>query len=420
MRIAILTTFQEFLPGYSLTGIVKDQARMLAEYGHDVHLFVNEQYKGEKFSDEVTLEKKIPFSHLVDYHSEKEISEHHKEIVQIATNMFIEELSKDYEAVFTHDFVFTGWNLPYGLACIEASKKLDKVRWLHWVHSVPSAGYDWWNIDKFGKKHKIIYPNSTDRLRVAEQYKGTMDDVRVIPHIKDFRTWGNFHQETIDFLRDYPDVMQADILQIYPSSVDRLKAKRLREVILIFSKLKKMGFKVCLVVANQWATGRQQKEDINEYRKIAVRNGLQPWQEIIFTSDWQNGKYDVGIPGYMVEELFRLSNLFIFPTREESFGLVMPEAALSGGCLMVLNKSLQMQIEVSGYNALYFDFGSFHCHVQHENEDKLFTDIAHIVVGRMIENEAVQLKTFCRKKYNWDNLYKNYYAPILAESKIWI
>lgn len=420
MKIALLTTFNEFLPGYSLTGIVKDQARMLAEYGHEVHLFVNEKYNGEKFSDDVILEKKIPFTHLIDYQTKKDLTDDHKGIVQQTAAMLTEELSNGYETVFTHDFMFTGWNLPYGLACLEAGNRLDKVRWMHWIHSVPSRSSDWWDVRRYGKKHKIIYPNETDRLRVAEQYRGTIDDVRVVPHIKDFRTWGNFHQETQDFIKDHPTIMQADVLQIYPSSVDRLKAKRLREVILIFSKFKKMGFKTTLVVANQWATGRQQKEDINEYRKIAARNGLQPWTDIIFTSDWKEGKYGVGIPGYMVEELFRLSNLFIFPTREESFGLVMPEAALSGSCLMVLNKSLAMQMEVSGYTAIYFDFGSFHMQVEHKDEERYFTDIANIIVGRMKQNESIQAKTFCRKRYNWDNLYKNYYAPLLAESSVWV
>jgi len=420
MKIAILTSFTSMLPGYSLTGIVEDQARMLAKYGNEVHLFVCETYKGETFGDDVILEKKIPFSHLIDYSSGNDLSDHHKEIIQKTSAIFIEELAKDYEVVFTHDLVFTGWNLPYGLACCEASKKLPNVRWLHWIHSVPTRYSDWWNVQSWGKKHKIIYPNETDKIRVAEAYRGRIDDVRVIPHIKDLRSYGAYHTETSEFLDCYPEIMQADILQIYPSSVDRLKAKRLREVLLIFSKIKKMGFKVCLVVANQWATGRQQKEDINEYKKIAVRNGLQIGRDVIFTSDYKEGKYGVGIPRYMVEELFRLSNLFIYPTREESFGLVMPEASLSGGCLMVLNKSLSMQTEISGFTTLYFDFGSYHMEFKADNEEVYFTDLAKIILGRMRQNEAIQTKTFCRQHYNYDHLYNHYYAPIMAESKLWL
>jgi hypothetical protein len=419
MKIAILTCFMEFYPGYSLTGIVKDQAWMLAKNGHEVHLFVNEQYNGETFSDDVILEKKIPFAHLFDYRKE-ELKEDHVITANKTRDVLIEELSKDYSIVFTHDFVFTGWNLPYCVGVREASKSLPGVKWMHWIHSVPTASFPWWNMRSFGNAHKIIYPNTSDRIRVAEQYRGTINDVRVIPHIKDMRTWGSFHAETCEFINDHPSIMPADILQLYPASVDRLKAKRLREVILIFSAFKRKGFSVCLVVANQWATGRQQKEDIEQYKKIASRNGLKVGEDIIFTSDYKEGRYGVGIPQYMVEELLRLSNLFIFPTREESFGLVMPEAALSSGGLCVLNKSLDMMKEVSGYTTLYFDFGSFHMTVEHADEDKWITDVASIILGRMLQNEAISLKTFCRQRYNIDNLYNKFYAPIFAESVLWV
>lgn len=446
MKIAIFTTFTSFLPGYSLTGIVKAQAKMLAEYGHEVHLFVNERYNGEVFSDDVILEKKMPFAHLEDFQSIQQMSPQYvaqlrtqnendkaNKIVKLieakerAIEVFKEELANGYEIVFTHDFLFVGWNLPYGVACIEASKELPNVKWLHWVHSVPSANRDWWNVKMFGPRHKIVYPNETDRLRCAEQYKGQINDIRVIPHIKDMRSFFDFSVDTCEFLKQYPQVMKADIIQVLPASVDRLEAKRLKEVIYIFSRFKQMGFRVCLIVATQWCTGEKQREEVDKYRRIASRNDLKNGTDIIFSSDFRYNdsktgrekNFGLGLPKNMVQELFLCSNLFIFPTREESFGLVVPEAGLSG-VLLVLNKSLTMQMEISGYNALYFDFGSFHMNVQHENEDQYLMDIAKIIIGRIRENESLRAKTFMRKMYNWNALYENVYAPIMAESRTWL
>jgi hypothetical protein len=147
-----------------------------------------------------------------------------------------------------------------------------------------------------------------------------------------------------------------------------------------------------------------------------VRAGLVDQAELIFTSDFESPKFDVGIPQRMIRELFLCSNLFVFPTREESFGLVVPEAALSG-CFMVLNRSLQMQIEVSGNSAIYFDFGSFH---QEHNvvSERYWDDIAFVIAGRMKENEAVMTSTFARQTYNMDNIYHKYYFPTMSEMRL--
>lgn len=438
-KVAILTSFQEFLPGYSLTGIVKDQIEMLTRYGHEVHLFVSEKYhEKETLNQKVVVHKAIPFAHLHDFTSKAELENPQFQsregkpagYFRDLTSKTVENLKRELaglDIVFTHDFVFIGWNAPYGWACMEVGKELKSLRWMHWIHSVPTGRRDYWDIGQYGRAHKLIYPNMSDRIRVAESFNGRPEDVRVIPHIKDMRTWGDYDSETCDFISEYPSVMQADVVQVYPSSVDRLEAKRLREVILIFSKIKRMGRSVCLVVANQWATGRQQKQNIETYKKIAFQNGLKPGDEVVFTSDWKTterngelrGKYDVGIPKRILRELFQISNLFIFPTKEESFGLVLPEASLSSGCLCVLNQSLQQQLEISGFNALYFDFGSFHHEVKISNEEQYWTDLATLIVGRMGQSESLKTKTFMRQRYNYDSLYRDYYAPIMADSTLW-
>lgn len=438
MKIGIITTFQSFMPQYSLTGIVKDRAEMLTKYGHEVHLFVSERYHGEEFPAKVVLEKRIPFTHLADYHSMAQFTgedttykpaagcstpAEHQRIKNLTAAMFREQLA-DYDVVITEDIVFQGWHLPFAVAIMEASKDLPNVRWLHAIHSVPSVQSDFWNMSLYGKRHKLIYPNRVDALRVAEQYRGVIDDVRVIPHIKDIRTLFDYSQDTIDFIEWCPGVLQAEIVQIYPASVDRLEAKRLTEVIGVFKHIKRMGRTVCLVVATQWATGQKQLDIINHYKRLATESGLDVGTDIVFTPDFKplgkEKKFGVGIPKHMIRELFQLSNVFMFPTREETFGLVLPEAALCGSPIVVLNGSLDMMHEISGYNALYFTFGSYHNNVTHNNLDALLKDIALIVLGRILANESVRLKTFMRRHYNYDYLYKRYYAPILAESRTWV
>lgn len=434
-KIAILTNFMEMVPGYSLTGIVADQCLMFQRYGHEVHVYVNEQYN-PKYDEEwgrrlrldeenpVSIHRSTPFSHLIDYTSIEDVSEEHIEIANKTEEMIRDDLA-DFDFIITHDLIFTGWNVPYAIGIRKACPHLPKPRWLHWVHSIPSGNRNWWRIQDYGPHHKIIFPNKTDRRRVAEQFAGYDDNVRFIPHIKDLRTWADFGTDACDFIEDYPDVMQADVVQIYPASTDRLSAKGVKKVMRIFSTFKSLGLSVCLVIANQWATGKQRKEDVNSYIKTARAVGLIPNQEVIFTSEWRKpdpegeGVYAVGIPRRMLRELAMCANVFIFPTVEESFGLASPEILLTSGCMPVVNKSLTMQSEVYGGYGLYFDFGSHEHNFAPENWNSYLLQVGKIIAGRMRDNEAIQAKTFMRQRYNMDAVYHRDYAPVMAESELW-
>ena len=431
MKIGILTNFQDFGPQYSLTQIVLTQAKLLKRYSHDVHLFTCEQFnpKDEALIPEGVLhEKLIPFGHLKDFRSENDITPELK-LVRNNTAQMLRKTCGDYDIIITHDFVFQGWNMPFGLACRDASPDLPNVRWLHWIHSTTSMFQnkegqavfpDWWDINKYGSKHKLIYPNKIDMIRVAEAYRGWSDHVRCVPHIKDLRTYGDFSDATCKFIDYAPNIMHADIVQLYPCSVDRLEAKQLHIVMSIFANFKHMFKSVCLVVATQWCTGQKQRDIVNEYKKQAAAMQLTVGTDVVFTADFEPKKYGVGIPKRMIRELYMLSNLFIFPTREETFGLVLPEACLAGGVLPVLNRSLDLMAEITGYNALYFEFGSFVNTLHNDNMPIYFRDLAAIILKRMDINEAVKTKTYFRQHNNYDYLYKTAYAPLLAESKLWV
>jgi glycosyltransferase involved in cell wall biosynthesis len=316
------------------------------------------------------------------------------------------------DVCFTHDWIFTGWNLPYAGAIRFVSFLEPRVGWLHWVHSVPSAFRDWWNLSAYGPQHKIIFPNVTDRRRVAEQFRTNENNIFIIPHIKDMRIWYDMSEDTNEIIDKIPHLMQAEMVQVYPASSDRLSAKGLENIITIFSCWKKRFVSCCLLIANQWATGRQRMEDLERYEKLAQDAGLEVGKEFMFTSRIFD-KYKTGIPSRVLRELQSLSNVFIFPTREESFGLVGPEACFAG-VIPVFNKSLGMMSEVYGNSGLYFDFGSFHsCFQPNPGWNEYLKAVAMVIYGAYQNNETIKAKTYCRRSYNMDALYNRYYLPAL-------
>lgn len=425
MKIAILTNFNSFNPGYSLTGIVKDQCRMLIRHGDEPHLFVSEKYDPAKdeWPEGLTIHREVPFPKQIDYRKRNEVTQEHEAMAEGFAGKLIEALA-DYDMAWTHDWVFTGWFLPYAIAVQRASPKLLRLRWLHWVHSIPCTNADWWDMRLYSKRHKIVSPTETERRRVAEQYRGEISDVRTIPHIKDPRVWYGFCQDSWDFIDSYPGCLQADVFQIYPASSDRHTAKQVDKVIRIFAAMKRRWNRsVCLVCADQWATGRQRREDEQGLLDLAQAVGLQP-DEFAFTSRWRpdekgRGKFATGIPARMLAELGILQNAFIFPTIQESFGLVGPEASFSGA-YVVINRSLTNQLEVFDNIPASYDFGSYHHTFEPENWDRYLEAVAGRILGRMRDCESVWNKRNIVQKYNMDALYEEVYRPVMAESESWV
>jgi len=421
LNVALLTNFQEFNPGYSLTGIVLDQASMLLRHGHTVHILVSTHFN-DKYNDylmkripleqrdRLHVDKIVTFGHLIDYDTSIKWTLEHKVLSCDLADVLVQYFrDHNIQIAFTHDWIFTGWNLPYAGAVRFASHLMPNVAWLHWVHSVPSVARDWWKMSFYGPQHKIVFPNITDSRRVAEQFQTSTANVFVIPHIKDPRHWFDFSHETNAIIDKYPKLMSAEIVQVYPASTDRLEAKGLDKLITIFSILKRRGVSVCLLIANQWATGKGRPETLEKYHKLAITSGLQE-DEFGFTSEIKP-EYVTGISSQVLRNLMLLGTLFIFPTSEESFGLVGPEAALCGN-MIVTNESLDMMREVFDNRGYPFPFGSFHNQFEpHQGWDKYLENVSFVIMSKYINDASLRARVLCRQRYNMDALYNNRYAP---------
>lgn len=438
MKVAIFTNFSEMNPGYSLTGIATDQIRMLVRYGCDVHLYLREEYNDEfdhliPEKEHVTIHADVPHATLIDYESHEDLNDDSLKLVDRLVPYLRKEL-EDVDIAFTHDWIFTGWNLPFAVALHKIRKETRHVGFLHWIHSIPTGERDWWYLENYGdpdapmpdnlpKNHKVVSFSQSNLQQLIEQFHCTTKEACVIPHIKDLRTWFEFGDDTEEFLDEHPGVMQADIVIVYPTSCDRLNTKRVHHVINLTAALKRRSLCVAMICANQWASHYAQKERIESYYDLAEGLGLvtarnKPAadyaEEFIFTSEFLYPKYELGIPRRMLRELMLVSNLFVFPTREESFGLVAPEAALCGN-FMVLNKDLDILAENFLHQGSYFSFGSLYHDFKPDSWERYLNNVAGAILTRMRQNEIVMTRTYARQRFNFDYLWHRAYEPAMQE-----
>lgn len=412
-KIAILTNFLEFNPSYSLSSIVLDQARMLVRHGHTVHIFVSTKFKTEyHFEPGIFLRPEIDTPKLIDYKSKADLSPEHKKFIkQFSKKLAL--LLREYDFIFTHDWIFTGWNMPYAAALMEIAGNAGTKKFYHWVHSIPSGHKDWWVLDGYGvKNHSIVYPNGSDAQYVALQFQAHVSHICPIPHIRDLRFWFDFTERATQIIDEVPGLMDAKFIQVYPASSDRLSAKRVDRLIKIFSFLKECGESVCLVIANQHANQKSQREKFAPYYVLAERLGLKKYKEFIFTSEFKN--CENGLPKATLRDLMLCANVFIYPTRDESFGLVGVEEILSGAKIVILNKSLELMWEVHGGHGFYEDFGSFNWR-DFSDTDEFYRKIARDIIKEFNTNESIKLATYHRQKHNMDAIYRNFYRRLLEK-----
>ena len=475
-RIAALTTFYNWDRAYSLTSVVEEQLKALKEGGHEPILFVHDNFKADsEIPEGIEIRKVVPRFSLVDYSHGQPVPPGFDEQVKKVKEALLQHL-QDIDVAFTHDWIFTGWNLPYNVGMRQAEPYL-KTRWFHWVHSAPSLRPT--NLQyphdcrfKTMPKSKLIYMNNYDALRLAEMYGGTLDDVRIVYNPLDFRSYPEWHELTKGLIEKHK-LYEADIIAVYPISMTRaMGGKQPDKIIWLMGKLKENGKKVKLIICNAHSNNEKEKRMVYKYLDYAKQCGLN--DELIFTSQWENKNadefylykcpnceyeygqekngeitwkhketeftcdkckakinvnelrkidrspvprypYELGVPKQVVRELMQISNLFVFPTLSENCPLILLEAAASKS-LLVLNKSFEPLREFFGENALYFEFGALGKNVKYDDEEKYYDDMAKIIIAELKNNKPLNAFNTLRQKFNYSWIYKNQIEPMLYEN----
>ena len=396
--IGIFTTFSNFDPAYSLTSVVRDQLIALVKYDYKPVLFVLPSFKDDALIPKGVETRKVIYQAILEPYKELNYPDHWEEDVKKIKEI-IEKNAQDIDIMICHDIFFIDTYLPYNIALRESN---IKARFLAWTHSAPSQRPQLENNPHANRytlplKTKLIYLNHDKANELAEMYGAWLKDVRVVPNSRDPRTFWDLDPFVTSLIDKY-SLFEADIISIYPLSTPRMITG------------KGLGYKVRLIVCNAHANAEKDKRLINETKFWAYEQSIHH-EELIFTSLEEAPKYEHKVSQKVVSDLFRIGNVFIFPTISENSSLVLLEAMLAGN-LLVLNRKVGTLLEHAGTDALYFDFD--YREPKEENE-RYYTDLAKIIASQFEQQKTLQVKRRALETHNYDYIFKRYIEPLFFE-----
>lgn len=425
-KVCIATTFSSCDDAYSLIGVVQNQIRMLVSGGYEPVVIVKQGFRAEQtFAlPQVTL-RYIPVVSASNYISEAVDASFKSDVEKLKVSL-IENL-KDVDVVLTHDLIYQPESLKLNFAARLAIKENDhiaKIRWLHWVHSATSP-------QTLGKELKqsdtyfdvasqrfpnsfVIFPNSYSIPRVARNFGYEEDQVKVVHHSTNMPSLCKWDEVVTQLVME-KNMLDADAIAVYPVRLDR--GKQVEVVIKTFAQLKKLDCSVRVIVADFHSTGGDKVTYRKDLHNLAVDWGLND-QELTFTSEFHES-WHVSVPNKVVHDLFELSNVFMMPSKSETYSLVAQEAALLGN-LLVLNHDFAPFRDIYGKDAIYkqfsanigFDGLDGDISTTYGDERAYFHDVAMRIKYELENNMVLAQQKRLRKYRGPQYIFKNELEPL--------
>lgn len=336
----------------------------------------------------------------------------------------LDEIIPNGSVVITHDLIFLPDYVKHNIAARRLAEKKPAIRWLHWIHSATSPNTLIQERSIYGEQYKtlllskfpnsiICYPNAQDIPRVAKNFSFEEDEVVEVPHSTD-PTEGM--SRIVQRLYDEKRLSEAEVLCIAPMRLDRGKNPGM--IVRLMAGCQAAGLSSHVVFCDFQSTGDDKVVLRNETNDLAKELGVE--DRVTFLSEF-DGEAMLEVDHQVVLDLFSLSNVFVLPSRSETYSLVTQEAMLKGN-LCILNQDFPAFKQIYGKNALYRQFDGAEVDfsgqdgkisTEHSDIDAHFRDIAVALKYWLETDKVLRSKTFVRTKRNPDYVFRNFVEPLL-------
>jgi Glycosyl transferases group 1 len=420
-NVYILTNFNQFLRSYSPIIVVGDQLKMLKRAGYNPVLITSSGWDPPEDSVYGQVQtRRITSAHVYGYPQEFNSTDL-EEIENLYTD--INEILPDDAVVITHDLIFLPDYVKHNVACRRIAEERPSIHWIHWIHSATSPNTLIQERAMYGDKYKellnskfpnsiVAYPNAYDIPRVAVNYSYEEDEIFEVPHPMD-PTEGM--HPIVKRLYDEEQLWKPEVIMIYPVRLDR--GKNCDMNVRFMRGCKDIDIDSKLIFCDFQSTGDDKVTYREDLKRLADELGV--GDRVVFLSEFDPNAH-LEVPKQVILDLFTLSNVFLMPSKSETYSLITQEA-MSRGNFCILNHDFAPFRQIYGKNAIYRQFSSniaFNGYdgeitTTHSDEQAYFKDMAVNVKYWLVHDKTISSKTWTRTERNLDTVFKKYLEPLL-------
>jgi glycosyltransferase involved in cell wall biosynthesis len=431
-RIVICTDFFGKFDSYSVSNVAFTEAESFVKLGYDVSMLVRHSYPKDHEVPGLKFIKAMPHPTKLDidpnFATPGEEWKDWKDSAAEAQKVLQEHL-EGFDVAITHDWILQNATIPWNWAMRRVN--LPNLTWFHRLHSYPTGDRTPESeMNPFtalkstvpeNGRHYLAWANNGHALWLAERYWADLTKVEVIPLGVDWCQFFGMGKEAENIVTQM-DAFNANLVQCYAFCSSRIQHKGVHYLLQMFGGFKALGQKVKLILcnANSVLEGKERPQ-LQELANLAKECGLREYEDFCFTSRL-NKSYSAGVSRETVQQLNAISNVFIFPSETETYGLVALEAAATGA-FTVLNEDLVPLKEVGGNYSMYLRWDSDHKNIRttihwEPNAREAMFQYARAIMPMVANNRVLQNKMRVLNEHHSTNIAKKYWEPLFY--KHWV
>ncbi|MFC1923158.1 glycosyltransferase family 4 protein [Chloroflexota bacterium] len=384
-------------------------SRLLSNAGYDVSVIAG---RGENFNDNILLHliPEIDSRHpeVIDIGSALASGEVLDEFTHLRDSLFqkLMDLLKNTDLLIVHNVITLHKNLALtaALKLISEQVKPALIAWCHdfaWQDTLYTPdlhpGYPWDLLRSPWRDVHYVAVSNHRKHMLADLLGIPGTEITVIPpgiDVDQFLKLSPLTSEIIDHL----DLLDADPLVLLPARLTR--RKNIEFAIQVIATLKQDYPQVALVITGP--PGPHNPKNIAYLESLLLlRKELLLESNIHFLYEYGELGQTKNIPDEVISDFYQISDILLFPSYHEGFGIPILEAGLSR--LPIFASDIPPFHESSAGSANFFDpFG----------DPK---EVAKGIQAYIESDQAYRLRKKVLARFTWQSILKNKIIPLIED-----